>query len=161
MSPRAAWRLESIGFTRVYDYVAGKADWGSFGLPLEGRVDARTRVASLARADAPTCRRLDERVPDVLERVADDWQICVVTNDENVVLGLLGRRALRSSEDKRVEDAMTAGPSTIRPSARLDPIAKRMRDQNLTRVVVSRSDGVLIGVLRREDLEATDYDGAS
>ena len=36
MSPRAAWRLESIGFEQVYDYVTGKADWGSFGLPLEG-----------------------------------------------------------------------------------------------------------------------------
>ena len=41
MSPRAAWRLESIGFTRAYDYVAGKADWGSFGLPLEGTKGAR------------------------------------------------------------------------------------------------------------------------
>ena len=26
MSPRAAWRLESLGFTEVYDYVDGKAD---------------------------------------------------------------------------------------------------------------------------------------
>src|SRR6266511_4403171 len=36
MSPRAAWRLESMGFAEVYDYVAGKADWGAAGLPLEG-----------------------------------------------------------------------------------------------------------------------------
>ena len=158
MSPRAAWRLESIGFTRVYDYVAGKAGWGSFGLPLEGRADTDTRVARLARADAPTCR-LDELVAEVAERVPEDWQICVVINDENVVLGLLGRRALGSRETTRVEVAMTAGPSTIRPSARLDAIAKRMRDQNLTRIVVSRSDGVLVGVLRREDVEATDHDG--
>ncbi len=160
MSPRAAWRLESIGFASVYDYVAGKADWGSFGLPLEGRADTDTRVARLARADAPTCR-LDELVAEVAKRVADDWQICVVTNDENIVLGLLGRRTLRSGENARVEDAMTAGPSTIRPSARLDTIAKRMREQNLTRIIVSRSDGDLIGVLRREDLEATAHDGKS
>jgi hypothetical protein len=33
MSPRAAWRLESIGFQHVYDYVAGKADWGGAGRP--------------------------------------------------------------------------------------------------------------------------------
>jgi hypothetical protein len=26
-SPRAAARLASIGFTRIYDYVAGKAEW--------------------------------------------------------------------------------------------------------------------------------------
>jgi CBS domain-containing protein len=160
MSPRAAWRLETLGLGSVYDYEAGKADWGSFGFPLEGRADAHTRVASLARVHAPTCR-LDELVAEVAERVADAWQICVVTNDENIVLGLLGSRALRSGETTRVEDAMTAGPSTIRPSARLDAIAKRMRDQDLTRIIVSRSDGVLVGVLRREDIEAADRGGAS
>jgi len=152
VSPRAAWRLESIGFTRVYDYAAGKADWGSFGLPLEGRADSSTRAASLARADAPTCR-LDELVTDVAPRVTDDWGVCVVTNDENVVLGLLGRHALHAGENVRVEDAMKAGPSTVRPSARLDAVAKRMREQGLTRIVVTRSDGVLVGVLRQEDAD--------
>ena len=48
---------------------------------------------------------------------------------------------------------MTAGPSTVRPSARRDAIAQRMRDQNLAHLVVTHSDGVLTGVLRREDLE--------
>jgi CBS domain-containing protein len=152
MSPRAAWRLESIGFTRVYDYVAGKADWGSFGLPLEGRNDSRTRAASIIR-DAPTCR-LDQQVADVAARLPEDWDICVVTNDERVVLGLLGRRALHTAGDVRVEEAMTPGPSTVRPSARLAAIANRMRDENLTRLLVTRSDGVLVGVLRREDIES-------
>ena len=32
MSPRAAWRLESLGFSHVYDYVAGKIDWLAAGL---------------------------------------------------------------------------------------------------------------------------------
>jgi rhodanese-related sulfurtransferase len=152
MSPRAASRLEGIGFTRVYDYVAGKADWGSFGLPLEGEADSNTRVSSLAHADAPTCRP-DELVSDVAERVGDEWQICVVTNDGGVVLGLLGRQAVLSGESVRAEEAMSLGPSTIRPSARRDAIAQRMREQNLTRIVVTRSDGTLAGVLRREDLE--------
>jgi hypothetical protein len=31
----------------------------------------------------------------------------------------------------------------------------QMREQNLTRIVVTRSDGTLIGVLRREQLEWT------
>ena len=152
MSARAAWRLEDIGFTSVYDYVAGKADWGSFGLPLEGEADSSTRVGSVARADAPTCLP-DELVSAVAERVGDEWQICVVTNGEGVVLGLLGRQALRAGASVRAEDAMSLGPSTIRPSARQDAIALRMREQSLTRIVVTRSDGVLVGVLRREDLE--------
>jgi len=32
MSPRAASRLESLGFRDVYDYAAGKADWFNAGL---------------------------------------------------------------------------------------------------------------------------------
>jgi Mg/Co/Ni transporter MgtE len=152
LSPRAASRLEGLGFTRVYDYVAGKADWGSFGLPLEGTADSSTRVGSIARVDAPTCRP-DELVADVAERVGDDWRICVVTDKGRVVLGLLGREALHSGARVPAEDAMSPGPSTIRPSARGEAIAQRMRDQDLTRMVVTRSDGVLDGVLRQEDVE--------
>jgi CBS domain-containing protein len=84
-----------------------------------------------------------------------------VTNDEGVVLGLLGRQALRSGQSVRAEDAMSLGPSTIRPSARRDAIAQRMRDQDLTRIVVTRSDGTLTGVLRREDLEGPSPSNAS
>jgi CBS domain-containing protein len=152
VSPRAASRLEGLGFTRVYDYAAGKADWGSFGLPLKGRADSGTRVGSIARADAPTCGP-EELVATVAERVSDGWKMCVVVNGEGVVLGLLGRQALQAGGSVRAEDAMSLGPSTIRPSARRDAIAERVRGQNLTRIAVTRSDGVLVGVLRREDLE--------
>ncbi len=151
MSARAASRLESIGFTRVYHYAAGKADWGSFGLPLEGTADSSTRVGSVTRTDAPRCLP-DELVNAVVERVGDEWQICVVTNDEGIVQGLLGRQALRVGERVRAEDAMLLGPSTIRPSARREAVAERMRDQGLTRIVVTHPDGVLEGVVRREDL---------
>ena len=97
--------------------------------------------------------RPDELVTDVAERVGDDWQVCVVTNDEGVVVGLLGREAVRAAERVRAEDAMSLGPSTIRPSARREAIVQRMRDQELSRNVVTRSNGTLVGVLRREDLE--------
>src|SRR5436309_1392574 len=56
MSPRAAWQLESLGFTRVYDYVAGKADWGSFGLPIEGQRPSSSRVGAHLQSDVPTCK---------------------------------------------------------------------------------------------------------
>jgi hypothetical protein len=55
MSPRAASRLESIGFEQVYDYSAGKADWGSFGLPLDGHATSGTRVGAHLGTDVPTC----------------------------------------------------------------------------------------------------------
>jgi CBS domain-containing protein len=152
MSPRAAWRLEALSFGEVYDYEAGKADWGSFGLPLGGRADSSTRVASVATTEVPTCR-LDELVAGVAAPLRDGWDLCVVTNDDNIVLGMLGRSALRSGQQTTVESAMTSGPSTIRPSARLDATAKRMHDENLARIIVTRSDGTLVGVLRAEDID--------
>src|SRR5215470_11001301 len=82
MSPRAAWRLESLGFGDVYDYVAGKLDWMAAGLPTEGTNAQRPRAADLARKDAPTCG-LKERLGDVRDRVrAQGWDSVVVVNQE-------------------------------------------------------------------------------
>src|SRR6266436_6352733 len=158
MSPRAAWRLESIGFTQVYDYVAGKADWGSFGLPLEGTKGARS--GEHVRVDVPTCG-LEERLQEVRHEVsAAGWDTCIVVNASGVVLGRLGRKALALEEDVAVEAVMTAGPSTVRPSITLAEIVERMQSQKLTSVLVTRSDGRLVGVLRRTDAEAA-LDAAS
>jgi CBS domain-containing protein len=48
---------------------------------------------------------------------------------------------------------MTLGPSTVRPSLEVDRALERMRKQDLTSLPVTRSDGVLVGVLLREDVE--------
>jgi len=153
MSPRAAWRLESIGFTRVYDYVAGKADWGSFGLSIEGQRPSSSRVGAYLQIDVPTCK-LGDSLRDVCERVrSSDWDTCFVVNDERIVLGRLGRAVLARGDDTSVEDAMTAGPSTVRPSLDLDKAVERMHAQKLTGLPVARSDGVLLGLLRRDDAE--------
>jgi Mg/Co/Ni transporter MgtE len=149
MSPRAAWRLESIGFPRVYDYVAGKADWGSFGLPLEGIRGSETRVGAYLRREVPTCG-LEERLAAVRARVrAARWDTCFVVNDERIVLGRLGRAALTGDDDVGVEEAMSAGPSTVRASLELDRAVERMRRQDLTTLPVTTSDGRLFGLLER------------
>src|SRR5919198_1805694 len=153
MSPRAASRLEALGFAQVCDYVAGKADWGSFGLPIEGSRHSGTRVGAYVRADVPACGP-DDRMPEVRERVrAAGWDTCFVTDREGVIVGRLGRSALAADDDVSVEDAMTLGPSTVRPSLELEKAVERMRNQNLTTLPVTRSDGLLIGLLRREDAE--------
>lgn len=153
MSPRAASRLESLGFAQVHDYAAGKADWGSFGLPIEGERPSATRVGAHARTDVPACGPAD-RMPDVRARVhGSGWDTCVATDEHGVVLGGLGRAALSRDDDTSVEEAMTPGPSTVRPSFELDRAVERMRSQNLTTLPVTRSDGVLVGVIRREDAE--------
>jgi hypothetical protein len=55
MSPRAAWRLEGLGFEMVYDYVPGKADWFASGLPKEGRLALVPTIGDAARREVPTC----------------------------------------------------------------------------------------------------------
>lgn len=34
-SPKAARKMEELGYQRVYDYEAGKVDWKEAGLPVE------------------------------------------------------------------------------------------------------------------------------
>jgi CBS domain-containing protein len=142
-----------MGFERVYDYVAGKADWGSFGLPLEGTHGSETRAGAHLRTDVPRCRPGDG-LHDVCEQLdASGWDTCFVLDDRGVVLGRLGRRAIRGRANVSAEEAMTLGPSTVRPSARLDAMVERMRRQKLTNLPVTTSDGRLVGLLTLRDAE--------
>src|SRR5918996_4246062 len=95
MSPRAASRLETLGFERVYDYVAGKADWGSAGLPLEGADGRETRAGAHVRTDVPTCGPHD-RLREVCATLDESgWDTCFVGDERGVVLGRLQRGAIR------------------------------------------------------------------
>jgi len=137
----------------VYDYVAGIADWASFGLPLEGEHDSGTRVGAHVRTDLATCRP-NHRLTEVRERAsALRAGKPAFTNERGVVVGRLGRVSLGGSDDVSVEEAMSLGPRTVRPSLELDKAVERMRTQSLTTLPVTRSDGVLVGVLRRDDAE--------
>src|SRR5215210_5046088 len=112
MSPRAAWRLESLGFGEVYDYPAGKLDWLAAGLPTEGTYAEQPRAGDVARHDVPTCR-LQEGMTEVRQRVAAaGWDACVVVNDDGIVFGLLREKELGRGDDGPVAAAMRPGPST-------------------------------------------------
>ncbi len=153
MSPRAAWRLESLGFGEVYDYVAGKVDWLAFGLPREGDEAATPRAGDIARRDVPTCAPSD-RIGTVRECVAAaGWDQCLVVNDERVVLGRLRGTALSADAEARAEEAMEAGPTTVRPDERLADLATRLRERDVAGIVVTTPDGRLVGQLLRDDAE--------
>jgi CBS-domain-containing membrane protein len=142
-----------MGFSRVNDYVAGKKDWGSYGLPHEGTNVPKRSAADVAHRDVPTCA-LGDNLDDVRRRVrAADWDTCIVVNEQRVVLGRLGRKALARDSDESVEEAMTPGPSTVRPSIGADALLERIRDRNLTSFVVTTPDGRLVGLALQTDLE--------
>jgi Mg/Co/Ni transporter MgtE len=145
MSPRAAWRLDQLGFRSVADYAAGKMDWLAFALPYEG--EARLAGSAVDR-DVATCG-MEERVAAVVARVGDAAAPrCVVLSDAGVVMGTVGEHALDAHPDTLVADAMRFGVTTVRPSEELDALRTRMRDRGVDSVLVTRSDGTLVGVLR-------------
>jgi CBS domain-containing protein len=140
-----------LGFSSVYDYVAGKQNWLASGLPTEGRDAGLPRAGTVARRDAPTCA-LDDRLGDVAERVrAAGWDVCVVVNEARVVLGLLQEEQLGEDPGRRVEDVMRPGPSTYRPHVDITDLADYMERHHVDRTVITTGDGVLVGVLRKED----------
>ena len=101
----------------------------------------------------PTCR-LDEQLSEVRVRVrATGLDTCFVVNDAQIVLGRLGRAALAGDDERSVEQAMSAGPSTVRPSLELDRAVERMRTQKLTTLPVTTSEGRLLGLLERDMAE--------
>lgn len=153
MSPRAAWRLEALGFTDVYDYVAGKVEWLAYALPREGTATGVPTVGDVAQRDVPTAR-MDERLGVARERAsAANWDTCVVINDDRVVLGRVGRSALAREADSVVSDVMAEGPTTIRPNKLVSAELDRMRHRSLSSVIVTTPDGRLHGLLLRTDAE--------
>jgi CBS domain-containing protein len=152
MSPRAAWRLETLHFGRVYDYVAGKEDWISAGFPIEG--DMAERHAPVAgnavRSSVPTCRETD-RLGSVRSRGVNGG--CVVLNGEDVVLGRITDAAHDHPDDTPAEQVMDPGPTTIRPGTPLDEIVERMKNAHVDDVLVSTAEGKFIGILYLEDAE--------
>jgi CBS domain-containing protein len=140
-----------MGYERVYDYEAGKQNWLASGLPTEGRYADVARAGGLARRDVPTAR-LDERLGEVRDRVeASELDTAVVVNDERVVLGLLRPARLDGDPEARVEDAMSPGPSTFRPHVYIMEMAEFMQRHDLPSTPITTGDGVLVGLLLRED----------
>ena len=153
MSPRAAARLETLGFTKVYDYVAGKADWLATALPSEGSsatlLDARRAV----RGDDIACH-LGDRLGDSVGRVrAVSMDSCIVIDEQHVVLGRVRGRALDGDPNALIEDVMQSGPSTIRADTPLDTVVETLRDGHVSSTLVTDPEGHLIGSLYLEDAE--------
>ncbi|MGH9114000.1 MAG: CBS domain-containing protein [Acidimicrobiales bacterium] len=138
MSPRAAWRLERLGFD-VYDYAAGKVDWLAAGLLTVQAHPLPRRALDQADRDPPTCSP-DTPVEDL------DTPSALVVNEARVVLGRV--RADGHPPSGRAEDVMEPGPTTVRAHEPLDPLLARMQQRNAREIVVTTSEGRLLGVLR-------------
>src|SRR5258708_10558801 len=101
MAPRAAARLESLGFDGVHEYKAGKLDWLAAGLPTEGENSKCPRAGEASRKDTTVCG-LKDRVGDVRDRATQSGlEVAVVVDAQHIVLGLL------SSNQPKLHPALT------------------------------------------------------
>jgi rhodanese-related sulfurtransferase len=153
LSPRAASRLETLGFEMVFDYVAGKLDWLANDLPVEGELAAIPKLGDLADRNIPTCFP-EENVSEVRDRMQKDGRdICVVVDKERVVLGIVKNEAARNPEQS-IDQIMEPGPSTFRPHVAVDELANRIAGKKIGTVLVTTSDGRLLGSLREQDVRS-------
>src|SRR3954471_13834299 len=152
LSPRAAHRLEQLGFAEVYDYVASKAAWLACGLPGEGLLHDDRRVAARVRPDVPRLKP-DATIHDLTTAIGD-WEIAVVVDGDDVVLGSIRREAGDLPRDVAVVSVMQSGPPTVRPSIPIPELAKSMDEDGEQSILVTNLDGTLVGLARRGDLDA-------
>lgn len=161
MSPRAAWRLEGLGFSEVYDYAPSKVDWSASDLPMEGTQAGTPTIGEVARRDVPTCAPA-EKVGAVRERLGESsFDRCVVVSEQGVVLGLIREKELATDPEATAEEAMRNGPTTFRPDEPVEKMAKRMRERGASAVLVTTPDGRLVGLMYRDDAEHAAGLGAS
>jgi len=151
MAPRAAARLESLGFNKVYEYKPGKEDWLAAGLPSEGRWGVQATIASVVRRDVPRFG-LEDRAGDILESMrAGGWDWAAIVNGAGILLGRV-RAGDMTDPDTTASALMEEGPSTYRPNVRLDELLERMHDGRFDMAFVTDPDGRLKGLVTRRDI---------
>jgi CBS domain-containing protein len=125
-------------------------------LPTEGKLASEPRIGAIAHRELSTCH-LGQRVGEL--KVTND--LCVVVNDEGIVLGDLRGKALHGDPNARVDDVMNADAATYRPNVSLHQMAHSFLESDAKRVLVTDADGRLIGWLAREDVldDRAEHDG--
>src|SRR5919201_2375779 len=127
MSPRAAWRLEALGFKRVYHFVGGKTEWIERGLPTAGDGPFLLLAGQVLCPATSTCGPDTPAGTLRAELPGGPDSICAVVNDANVVVGRVRWKDLPEDDDARVETFMQPGPATIPLREELPPLLDRMR----------------------------------
>jgi rhodanese-related sulfurtransferase len=150
LSARGAALLEALGFTDVHDYVDSKTAWLGEGLPAEGSIRASSRAGVIART-AARCR-LDEQVGDLAGRFSQDDGVCVVVDEDDVVLGVVREEPQALAGATSVVAVMQPAPPSVRPSITAPELAKSMDRDARRYVLVTTSHGRLLGIVGRSDL---------
>jgi predicted transcriptional regulator len=122
------------------------------GLPVEGRSVEVPKIGQVARRDVPRAT-LRERMAEVRARVLEtEWDTAMVVNEAGVLLGRLYKSQFDEELETPVEEVMEEGPSTFRLNVSVPEMSDTMRDEDLDTAPVTTSEGVLVGMVLRDDL---------
>ena len=88
---------------------------------------------------------------DQVEAARDD--VCIVTNDEAIVLGRLRYRTLAAERGNAVHEVMESGPTTTRADDELEGLVQRLYNADVRSMIITTPEGRLLGVVYREDAE--------
>lgn len=138
-----------MGFREVFDDAPGKVDWQAYGLPVESDDEIPLVKDRLERL-IPVCRLADSA--SVAKRAMQEIgaNLCPIVNDAGIVLGLVGKDVWHAPDATPVEEIMEPAPTTIRPSVSIEEAAKMLDSYEIDSVLVTRSDGKLLGVFTPE-----------
>lgn len=135
-----------MGF-EAHEYSAGKADWISAGWETWRAPDSPRQARDAMETDVATCAP-EASVGQVAEMLERSKSVLII-NSERVVLGRIRANQLEGAPEGAVaESLMRPGPVTVRPLEPLEPLLHRMKHANVTEMVVTSSEGVLLGVVR-------------
>ncbi len=150
MSPRAAVRLEQLGFD-AYDYALSKVDWMAHGLPMAGTAASRPTARSFLREDLATCA-LDDHAGEIRRRIAESPYGFAIVLADSVVLGRIRRSALEdAAAEARAEGLMEPGPSTARPHVEAGELARSLKRSGASSMIITTPEGELLGIVRATD----------
>jgi CBS domain-containing protein len=110
------------------------------GLPTVRADPSEPRALDVADRQPPTC------APTTPVTALPSGLSIVVVNDAGIVLGRVPADRSRTSDT--AEQIMHPGPTTVRADEPLSPLLGRMRDRNVSEMIVTTPDGHLIGVVR-------------
>jgi len=140
----------SSGFAPVYDYVAGKTDWLAADLPFEGTAQL---AGMFTRREVATASEDTPAQEGIAPAGGPGFGPVVVLNQAGVVMGAVHRDQLESAAAATEAGAlMRFGVTTVRPSEQAADLAHRMGHAEVSRVLVTRSDGTLVGLFFADDL---------
>ena len=134
--------------------VAGEVGY----LPQNVTLDTALRVDEALGIAATRAALHAIEAGDVAEEhfaaVGDDWDVAVVVDDDHIVLGVVRPELAGTAPDTPVATVMQPAAPTVRPSIPIRELAESMDKNGERYLLVTTHDGKLLGLVRREELDA-------